>query len=38
MAKTSDERSVRLLEILAAGAILCIVGIVLFMVFSYRPL
>jgi hypothetical protein len=37
MPKTSDDRSVMLLEALAAGAILSIVGIVLFMVFSYRP-
>jgi hypothetical protein len=37
MAKTSDDRSVMLLEMLAGGAILCIVAIVLFMVFSYRP-
>ena len=34
---TPEHRSVVLLESLAAAAILCIIGIVLFMVFSYRP-
>lgn len=37
MPKATDDRSVMLLEMLAAGAILSIVGIVLYMVFSYRP-
>ena len=33
----SDTRMVAFLEIAAAGPIFLIVGIVLFMVFSYRP-
>jgi hypothetical protein len=34
---TLEDRQVLLLELLAASAIFCIVGIVLYMVFSYQP-
>jgi hypothetical protein len=32
-----DEKRIVFLEFLAAFALLCIVGLVLYMVFSYRP-
>jgi hypothetical protein len=32
-----EERQILLLEVLAASSILCIVAIVLYMVFQYKP-
>jgi hypothetical protein len=32
-----EEKRVVLLEVVAASAILCIIALVLYMVFSYRP-